>query len=440
MCCWYLLHSLWGGHSLARSDNGLICYFVTSRDEEQLIRSILTEVRNAMPATLLPAKQQYGLEESMWNVLKMLDSVNVLGLVGMGGIGKTTLALEIYNHFVWRRQFERHCVLKDVRSSEPSELQRKLLRDLGHHSELQSVSPEDYKRAFDGLISQRVLVVVDDIDHGSQFAALIPDIRKLGPGSRILITSRHKDVLKHVIGAATCENVYDVPVLSKSDSRLLFNRHAFLRETPSEGFADLAVVVADACGGHPLSLETIGASLFDKREPGDREIWEEAVKALQGNEEVFGKLRSTYDSLPADGDRAMFRDIACILIGMEKEVALTIWKSCRSCSGARCSTSETPALALRRLMDRSLVRVDGEGRLRMHDVLRDMGRDIVKREAQRSEKWTHLWDTGTATDVLNYGEASVLWFYLEPLSFCVSRNELTSAALSSERSRRTSLV
>ena len=406
-CRWYLLHSLRGGLSLARSDNGLVCYVLTSRDEEQLIRSVLTEVRNAMPATLLPAKQQYGLEDSMWNVLKMLNSVSVLGLVGMGGIGKTTLALEVYNHFVSRRQFERHCFLRDVRSSEPSELQRKLLRDLGHHSEVQSISPEDYKLAFDALICQSVLVVVDDIDLSSQFAALIPDLEKLGPGSRIVITSRQKDVLKHAMRAATCKNVYDVPVLSKSDSRLLFNHHAFLSETASEGFADLAVEVADACGGHALSLEIIGASLFDKREVGDREIWKEAVKALQGNEEIFGKLRSTYDSLPTDGDRAIFRDIACMLIGMEKEVALTIWKSCERCSGALCSTFETPALALRRLMDRSLVGVDESGRLRMHDVLRDMGRDIVKKEAQRPEERTHLWDAATAQNVLRLRMVSV---------------------------------
>jgi hypothetical protein len=384
-----------------------------------LIRSILTEVRSAMPANVLPAKQQYGLEESIWNVMEMLDSVSVLGLVGMGGIGKTTLASEIYNHFVSRRQFERYCFLRDVRSSQPSELQRQLMRDLGHHSEVQCISPQEYNRAFDGFISQRVLVVVDDIDLSSQYAALIPDIQMLGPGSRIVITSRQKDVLKHAMGAATCENVYDVPLLSKSDSWLLFNRHAFLSETTTVGFADLAVEVADACGGHALSLEIIGASLFDKREVGDREIWEEAVKALQGNEEVFGKLRSTYDSLPTDGDKAMFRDIACMLIGMEKEVALTIWKSCGSCSGALCSTFQTPALALRRLMDRSLVRVDEFGRLRMHDVLRDMGRDIVKKEAQRPEERTHLWDATTAQNVLRLRKVSVEVLFRAFSIFCI---------------------
>ena len=80
--------------------------------------------------------------------------------------------------------------------------------------------------------------------------------------------------------------MYEVLALNEIYSRHLFNRHAFLSETPREGFADLAVKVADACGGHALSLETIGASLFDKKRPEDRRIWMEAVKALKENREV----------------------------------------------------------------------------------------------------------------------------------------------------------
>jgi hypothetical protein len=63
--------------------------------------------------------------------------------------------------------------------------------------------------------------------------------------------------------------------------------------------------------------------------------------------------------------------------------------------------------------------VDDEGRLRMHDVLRDMGRDIVKRDAKRSEKWAHLWDTGTATDVLKRREASVAVLFRASIILCV---------------------
>jgi hypothetical protein len=210
---------------------------------------------------------------------------------------------------------------------------------------------------------------------------------------------------------AASQDVYEVPLLKEIDSRHLFNRNAFLSETAGEGFGDLALQVADACGGHALSLEVIGASLFGKTEAEDREIWMEAVKALQENNEVFDKLRSSYESLPSDGDRAMFRDIACILIGVEKEVALTVWKSCDSPMHF-CATSRTPELVLRRLMDRSLVKVDKEGRLGMHDVLRDMGRDIVKREARGVEERTHLWDAGSAMKVLSCRKASV-YVYLE---------------------------
>ncbi|KAG0565426.1 hypothetical protein KC19_8G189700 [Ceratodon purpureus] len=377
-------------------------------DEEQLIRSILVEVRSALPATLLAGKQRYGMEGRLKEALNKLDRVNVLGVVGMGGIGKTTLAMEIYDHFVSHRQFERHCFLRDVRSrssSEPSQLRRDFMHAMGL-GDCGVTNTGEYGRVFEGSIPGRVLVVVDDIDEKGQFEALIPDIGKLGSGSRVVITSRYRDVVTQAMAGAERWEVYEVLVLNEYDSRCLFNRHAFLSETPSEGFADLAAKVADACGGHALSLETVGASLFDKKGREDMEIWSEAVKDLKENEGVFGKLRSTYERLPTDGDRAMFLDVACMLIGMKKEVALTIWKSCGRCSGAQCSSSRTPGLALRRLMDRSLVRVDESGMLRMHDVLRDMGRDMVKRdsvkkERRRPEEWTHLWDAEEAAEVLS---------------------------------------
>lgn len=228
----------------------------------------------------------------------------------------------------------------------------------------------------------------------------------LRPGSRIIVTSRHRDVLNSTLTSTDCKNIYEVKVLNPTYSRLLFNWHAFLSETPSEGFHDLAERVADACGGHPLALTLIGASLFDKRELDDREIWFDAVKTLNENPDIQSQLRISYDSLPTTGDKAMFRDIACLLIGMREQVAMEIWSSCNPCS-AYCSTSKGPHLVLRRLVDKSLVRVEA-GKLSMHDVIRDMGRDIVTRAS--SHPWeeppkhpgerTHLWEVTTAAKVL----------------------------------------
>lgn len=107
---------------------------------------------------------------------------------------------------------------------------------------------------------------MDDIDNARQFETLIPDIQQLSPGSRIVIRSRHHDVLNSTMGPTACKDVQEVNFLSRSESQRLFNWHAFLSEQSSDGFHDLTEEVANACGGHPLALEVIGAqSLYDKK-------------------------------------------------------------------------------------------------------------------------------------------------------------------------------
>ena len=64
---------------------------------------------------------------------------------------------------------------------------------------------------------------------------------------------------------ATSKAVYEVQRLNEFDSRCLFNMHAFMSETPVEGFVEFATTVADACRGLPLLLELMGRHLFDMR-------------------------------------------------------------------------------------------------------------------------------------------------------------------------------
>ena len=380
------------------------------RNEDELISKIVVEVQNALPLSLLPGRR-IGLEKSMKDVVKTLESVSVIGLVGMGGIGKTTLAMEVYNHFLSCRRFERYCFLEDVRSSQTSVLQNKILRDLGVGFESSCNDVAEYTRRLNGALKdRRVLVIVDDISDSNQFKVLFPEINAFGLDCRIVITSRRVDVLKAAMKTAPAASkaLYEVPMLDQSNSRRLFNIHAFMSETPSEGFVELAETISDACGGLPLSLTVMGSYLFDKKEPKDKEIWVESVRMLQGNPEIIDKLRICYDGLPTNGDRAMFRDIACMLIGVKQEIAMTIWKSCINCS---CSCSKIPASSLRNLIDRSLVKLDEDDKLRMHDVLRDMGREVVKTDGVKGQRqptteWTHLWDPARAEEELSRREVS----------------------------------
>ena len=382
--------------------------FVDFRNEHELIRRIVVEVQKALPPDLLPGKR-IGLEKSMKDVVETLQSGSAIGLVGMGGIGKTTLAMEVYNHFVSCERFERCCFLQDVRSSQTSVLQDKVLIDLGVGWESRCNDQVEYTRKLRcALKDRRVLVIVDDISDANQLEALIPNINELGSECRIVITSRQHDVLKDAMKTLpkAFKAVYEVKTLDKFYSRRLFNMHAFGSETPNEGFVELAETIADACGGLPLSLTVLGSYLFDKM---NKEIWVESVKVLRENRKIIDQLRICYDGLPTDGDKAMFLDIACMLIGVKQEIAMTIWKSCSNCS---CSCSKTPASSLRNLIDRSLVKLDEDDKLRMHDVLRDMGRDVVKRDhvkgrARPRKKWTHLWDPVIAEQELSHAKVSV---------------------------------
>ena len=72
---------------------------------------------------------------------------------------------------------------------------------------------------------------------------------------------------------ATSKAVYEVQRLNEFDSRCLFNMHAFMSETPVEGFVEFAITTfADTCRGLSLLLELMGRHLFDNETLEDKEI------------------------------------------------------------------------------------------------------------------------------------------------------------------------
>lgn len=217
----------------------------------------------------------------------------------------------------------------------------------------------------DRLSCTQSLVVLDDVDDAEQLGALFAPLKDVLPShSLIVLTSRNRDVLRK---SARIEesSIYMMTGLDPQYSQQLFCSHAFNHPYPTVEYEDLVGEFLKACQGLPLSLKVIGALLYSE----SREYWEDQLRKLSQvlPTEIQSSLKISYDSLDKE-EKEMFLDIACFFIGIKRDTAINVWDG----SGWNGS------LGLRTLESKCLVTFDEENCLRMHDHLRDLGRELAE--------------------------------------------------------------
>eukprot|EP00253_Pinus_taeda_P021592 PITA_21592 len=341
-------------------------------DEAELLDLVAEGVlKKVKKTTLHVAKYPTGLDEKIEHfenefLLQQQEQSGkplVLGIVGLGGIGKTTLAKELFNRK--SSQYKRCCFLSDVRENAGKgtliSLQKKLLKDLiGSDPRIDCID-EGMEKLKQHLSSFHALIVVDDVDHVDQIDSLLPDQTVIPSDSLVLITSRNKDILT----SSGIENssIYKLTGLSKQHSLELFCFHAFKQPSPPSQFESLVNKFLKACGGLPLSLKVFGALLCGKNK---QSYWEEQLDKLGRilHRDIKKSLQISVDALDSE-EREIFLDIACFFIGEDRDMAVRIWDGCNW-------------KGFENLEERCLVEVDSDNVIHMHDHLRDLGRDITK--------------------------------------------------------------
>ncbi len=276
------------------------------------------------------------LEEKAKDIYKLLQKVSIIGLVGMGGIGKTTLSKKIYHLF--HEQYDKSSFLEDVKSKNIEYLKKQLLQDLcgRKQNSMEVVNGDNLKHIEETMISKKVLVVIDDVDE-----KLINDLSKVfsfqgkNRKSNVIVTCRNWGVLEDHLDP---NGRFEVPYLNKKQATELFLSHAFHNtEQVEKGFENISEKIVEACDGLPLSLKVMGSFLHKKQSKDMQtrlQIWKGALKKLRTWKNLDGgkkdmlwqSLEISYRDLDQP-EKDMFLDIACYFGGLKEIIALRIWDS-----------------------------------------------------------------------------------------------------------------
>ncbi|CAF1725703.1 unnamed protein product [Brassica oleracea] len=207
-----------------------------------------------------------GLEENVKNVVSYLmeeDSVQVVSITGMGGIGKTTLAREVFNHEMIKCHFVGLawvCVSQQFTRKYVWQTILRKLRPVCKVSEM--TNDELQEKLFQVLETQKVLIVLDDIwreEDWDIIKAMFP--RK--KGWKVLLTSRNEGV---AVRADPSCFTFKPDCLNLEESWILFRRIAFPIENTNEYKVDeemerMGKQMIKHCGGLPLAVKVLGGLL-----------------------------------------------------------------------------------------------------------------------------------------------------------------------------------
>ncbi|KAJ4830119.1 hypothetical protein Tsubulata_001333, partial [Turnera subulata] len=252
------------------------------RDEAELIGNIVEDVLKKLNRMYSSQSLRLvGIDSRAERIESLLclesPEVRSLGIWGMGGIGKTTIAEVVFkrNH----PQFQGFHFLANVRE----ELKRHGVvavwnRFLMEILDEKSLKMGSLRPSFveERLRHMKLLVIFDDVDESMpiQFQELLARHHDLfGRGSKILITSRDRHVLKNLL----VDEVYKVEELNFVEAFQVFSFSAFKKAYPSSHHINQSVKMVKHANGNPLALKILGSALFSRSE----EDWNSVLNRLE---------------------------------------------------------------------------------------------------------------------------------------------------------------
>ncbi|XP_050286579.1 disease resistance protein RUN1-like isoform X3 [Quercus robur] len=324
-----------------------------------------------------------------------LNDVHFIGIWGMGGIGKTTIAQILYDRI--RYHFAGSSFLENVRERSRNDglvsLQKQLLSDVLFEKNIDISNVQwGINLIRNRLCQKRVLVILDDVDQPKQLEALVGKQSWFGRGSVIIIITRNRHLL--ITHEVVEEKIYKPEILNSNEALKLFSLKAFKQDNPLKGYEVLSKEFVYYAQGLPLALKVLGSFMFRRH----LNAWKSELGRLKENPEweILDVLRISFDGLKKI-EQKIFLDIACFFKGMTKDRVASILRT----------PHYWPNIDIDVLEEKSLI-IISDGTLLMHDLMQELGKEIVRCESPnepggRSRLWAkedvlHVLKDNTGTE------------------------------------------
>jgi hypothetical protein len=331
-----------------------------------MVKKIANDVSNK----LFPLPKGFGDFVGIEDHIKAIKSILCLeskearimvGIWGQSGIGKSTIGRALFSQLSSQFHHRAFITYKSTSGSDVSGMKLSWEKEL--LSEI--LGQKDIKIDHFGVVEQRlkhkkVLILLDDVDNLEFLKTLVGKAEWFGSGSRIIVITQDKQLLK----AHEIDLVYEVELPSQGLALKMISQYAFGKDSPPDDFKELAFEVAELVGSLPLGLSVLGSSLKGR----DKDEWVKMMPRLRNDsdDKIEETLRVGYDRLNKK-NRELFKCIACFFNGfkvsnvkelLEDDVGLTM------------------------LADKSLIRITPDGDIEMHNLLEKLGIEIDRAKSK----------------------------------------------------------